>query len=163
MCMTISSPAFFNGANIPREYTGEGADVSPPLKWRGLPKGTKELALVCEDCDASLEAAWVHWLVYGISPEISAFPENLPRESVVQVPVSVKQGANSWRTPSNIGYRGPMPPVDHGMHHYRFRLYALASELELSPGADRAALDEAMRGKILAESELVGLYRRTAK
>ncbi|PNY38731.1 YbhB/YbcL family Raf kinase inhibitor-like protein [Rhodopirellula baltica] len=80
MCLTISSPAFFNGATMPEKYTGDGENISPPLRWRGLPEGTQELAIVCEDPDASCEEASVHWLVYKIPPDLEELPEHLPLE-----------------------------------------------------------------------------------
>jgi hypothetical protein len=158
--MTISSPAFFNGATMPPRYSGEGDNVSPPLRWRGTPKATRQLALICEDPDAPSDRPWVHWLVYNLSPEVDWIPEDLPRQPVVTTPVSLYQGTNSWSDAANIGYRGPLPPRQHAVHHYTFRLFALADELNLPPGVDRSALDRAMSGKILTRTELVGTYRR---
>ncbi|MDM4014039.1 YbhB/YbcL family Raf kinase inhibitor-like protein [Roseiconus lacunae] len=158
MCLTISSPAFFNGATMPEKYTGNGENVSPPLRWRGLPEGTQELAIVCEDPDASSREVSVRWLVYKIPPEVTELPEHLPSESSPGSPVHVLQGRHSWPSGPKLGYRGPMSPPEHETHHYRFKLYALSKKLDLKAGADRDTLDEAMDGHILAESELIGTY-----
>ena len=160
MCLTISSPAFFNGATMPKRFTCDGENVSPPLHWRGLPNGTKELALVCEDPDAPTSPPWVHWLVYKIPVQAEGLPERLPSQSTVKTPIKLMQGLNSWTSKSNFGYRGPAPPPQHGIHHYHFKLYALSRELDLQPGIDKAALANAMDGHILAESELIGTYKR---
>ena len=160
MCMTISSPAFFNGATIPERYTGDGEDVSPPLRWRGTPADTKEFALLCEDPDAPTQQAWVHWLVYKIPASIFELPEALPKEARLKKPIAIYQGCNSWSNAPKVGYRGPAPPSQDGTHHYCFRLYALANSLDLEPGIDRATFTAATRGQILAQTELVGTYQR---
>ncbi|MCC9600409.1 YbhB/YbcL family Raf kinase inhibitor-like protein [Stieleria sp. JC731] len=160
MCLTISSPAFFNGATLPEKYTVEGANVSPPLRWRGLPEGTQELAIVCEDPDASSKEDSVHWLVYKIPPDLAELPEHLPRESTTDMPIRILQGQHSTTGGPKMGYCGPTPPAQKEVHHYRFKLYALSKKLDLDPGADRIALEKAMQGKVLAESELIGTYQR---
>ena len=160
--MTISSPAFRNGATMPQRYSGEGANVSPPLRWRGVPEATRQLVLVCEDPDAPTDQPWVHWLVYNLSPEVDSIPEGLSSQPVITDPVSLYQGKNSWSDSRNIGYRGPLPPRRDGVHHYKFRLFALRGELDVPPGADRSTLDEAMQGQVIAETELIGTYSRLA-
>ncbi|MBN1846604.1 MAG: YbhB/YbcL family Raf kinase inhibitor-like protein [Sedimentisphaerales bacterium] len=157
--MDITSTAFGPGQAIPSKYTGEGADVSPELHWDNLPNGTKQLALICDDPDAPGSQPWVHWVIYRIPSVLDHLPEGVGRSPRPAKPAGALQGKNSWPS-DNIGYRGPMPPVGHGTHHYRFRLYALDGELNLEPGLDKPQLLEAMAGHILAEAELVGTYER---
>ena len=160
MSMTIQSSAFVHGQTIPANYTGEGQDVSPPLTWQGVPQVTREFALICDDPDAPTSEPWVHWLIYNLPPETHSLPEHVPREGQIKVPVAASQGGNSWPDGENLGYRGPLPPRGHGLHHYHFKLYALDAPLNLSPGIDKAELLEAMTDHILTTAELVGTYER---
>lgn len=160
MNMTIESSVFGPRQPIPKRYTGEGEDVSPPLSWKNVPAGTKELALICDDPDAPVPEPWVHWVIYKFAPDVTSLPENVPPALTIKSPVSACQGRNSWSSGRTIGYRGPMPPPGHGTHHYRFRLYALHAELKVDAGIDKAALLAAIRGHVLAEVELVGTYER---
>jgi len=147
--MKVASSVFEAGDAIPRRYSGEGEDVSPPLSWEDVPAGTQEFALICDDPDAPLPEPWVHWAVYGIPPQARSLPEGEVGSAV--------EGRNSW---GRIGYGGPMPPPGHGVHHYHFRLYALDAPLDLKPGATKGDLLAAMAGHVLAEAEVVGTYRR---
>lgn len=158
---TLTSPAFQHNHPIPPKYTGEGQDVSPPLNWSGLPQGTVELALICDDPDAPRPEPWVHWLIWNIPAQATGLPEAIPRQAQVQLPGlgTLRQGANSWPS-DNLGYRGPFPPRGHGVHHYHFRLYALDTKLDLAPGATKDQLLAAMKGHILAETVLTGTYQR---
>ena len=157
MAMTIRSTAFEPGMPIPKKYTGDGEDISPPLSWSGLPDGTAELALIVDDPDAPTREPWVHWVLYKIPATLSGLPEGVDKsERPANVPGAM-QGRNSW---GRVGYGGPAPPRGHGTHHYRFRLYALDAPLEVKPGLDKSALLAAMRGHILAEAEIVGTYQR---
>ena len=147
--ITVTSSAFNPGAKIPRKYTGEGEDVSPPLAWSGAPADTKEFALICDDPDAPRPEPWVHWVLYGIPADRNSLPEGNAG------------GADEGKTSfGKIGYGGPMPPPGHGVHHYYFKVYALDQPLELGPGATKERLLEAMAGHVLAEGELVGTYER---
>lgn len=147
--LTITSPAFEPGRPIPRQYTGEGRDVSPPLEWSGVPGDARELALICDDPDAPRPEPWVHWILYGIPAERTSLPEGGSG--------GARQGRNSW---GRTGYGGPMPPPGHGVHHYHFRLYALDEPLKIGTHIDKAGLLTAIEGHILAEGELVGTYSR---
>jgi Raf kinase inhibitor-like YbhB/YbcL family protein len=153
----IQSEAFQAGAVIPKKYTGDGSDISPGLKWDDLPEGTKELALIMDDPDAPMAEPFVHWVMYKIPAETRDIPEDVPDAMKISTPFHAYQGKNSFGT---IGYRGPMPPRGHGVHHYHFKLYALDAELDLRPGSDKKALLKAMEGHILSEGELVGTYER---
>ncbi|MGL6193429.1 MAG: YbhB/YbcL family Raf kinase inhibitor-like protein [Thermoguttaceae bacterium] len=156
----LTSKVFKDGEQIPREYTSEGLDFSPPLEWSGLPTGTKELALTCEDFDASSSAPWVHWVIYKIPPTLSELPEKLPQDLELGPPISAVQGKNSWTTGRTIGYRGPDPPAGFGPHRYTFTLYALESKLELEPGAEKNDLLEAIHGKTIGTAQITGTYER---
>ena len=154
--MVLTSTAFANGQAIPAKYTGDGEDISPPLMWTGLPEGTQQLALICDDPDAPGQV-WVHWLIYGFGPTATGLPEAIPRRANVPVPVGAMPGLNSWRP---VGYRGPKPPAGGGVHHYHFKLYALNAILPLPPMATKADLLKAMEGHILDEALLIGTYSR---
>lgn len=160
MNITLSSNAFQPGKRIPDKFTGEGADVSPALTWDGVPDGTRELALICDDPDAPQADPWVHWIFYGLNATVRSLPENLPAGTRLSTPVALLQGRNSWTTGRSTGYRGPLPPHGHGTHHYHFKLYALDAPLSLNPGIDKPALLAAMQGHILATGELIGTYSR---
>ncbi|HTN05042.1 MAG TPA: YbhB/YbcL family Raf kinase inhibitor-like protein [Planctomycetaceae bacterium] len=160
MSLQVTSPAFADGDRIPDKYTGEGADVSPPLEWSGVPDGTRELALICDDPDAPQAEPWVHWVFYGLNATVRSLPENLPSGTRLSTPVAMLQGRNTWTSGRTTGYRGPLPPPGHGTHHYHFKLYALDAPLSLNPGIDKPALLKAMQGRILATGELIGTYSR---
>ncbi len=153
----IESPAFEHGKTIPRRHTGDGADASPALKWSGVPAEARELALIVDDPDAPTPQPWVHWLLYRVPPDARELPEGIPPAERVPVPSGAVQGRNSF---GRIGYGGPAPPRGHGVHRYRFRLYALDTPLSLEPGLTRDRLEAAMKDHVLAQGELVGSYQR---
>lgn len=160
MTIQLTSTAFAEGEAIPRKYTGEGEDLSPPLAWTGLPEGTRELALICEDPDAPSAEPWVHWVIYKIPPEAAGLPEGLPKVARLKQPAGALQGKNSWPSGQTVGYRGPMPPPGHGTHHYQFTLYALEVKLVTDPGETKKMLLEDMEGRILDAGTLMGTYER---
>jgi Raf kinase inhibitor-like YbhB/YbcL family protein len=139
MTMTISSTAFKDGQSIPKKYTEDGEDLSPPLKWEGVPDGIKELALIVDDPDAPTSKPWVHWVLYQIPADVRELPEGLPSGGRLEKPIKVLQGRNSWSSGRTIGYRGPAPPHRHGVHHYHFKLYAIDTSLNLYPSLDMAS------------------------
>ncbi|KXB96896.1 MAG: hypothetical protein AA908_09700 [Chlorobi bacterium NICIL-2] len=156
--MELRSPAFPHNGAIPRTYTCEGADVSPPLQWHGVPPGTKSLALIVDDPDAPDPRAprrtWVHWVLFNIPPTATALPEGVRSD---QLPHGTREGINDWK---RTGYGGPCPPI--GRHRYFFKLYALDTLLELDKPT-KAELETAMRGHILAEAVLIGTYQRSSR
>ncbi len=160
MAIELKSAAFANGAVIPKKYTGEGEDVSPPLSWSGVPAGTKELALICDDPDAPTSEPWVHWVIYKLPPDLAGLPEGVDKAPRLKNPPGALQGKNSWMSGQTVGYRGPLPPPGHGVHHYHFRLYALEARLAVEPGLSKKTLLGEMAGHVLAEGELVGTYAR---
>ena len=159
MSISMTSPAFESGQRIPREHTGDGEDLSPPLDWSGLPSGTRQLALICDDPDAPTAEPWVHWVIYHLQGELTGLPAGVPPISPKDL-AGALQGRNSWSSGRTIGYRGPAPPPGHGVHHYHFRLYAIDADLSLKPGLDKASLLKAIGGHVLAQGELVGTYER---
>jgi Raf kinase inhibitor-like YbhB/YbcL family protein len=151
----LTSPAFEHDAYLPDRYTADGGDVSPPLSWEGIPEGTQELVLICDDPDAEA-GVFTHWVVYGISPELGGLPEGLPKDTLVEDPVSVVQGLNEF---DEAGYTGPQPPEEDDVvpHRYFFRLFALDTELDLAPGVTRPELRQAAKEHVIAQAELVGI------
>lgn len=154
MAFKLTSTAFDDGQSIPRKYTGDGPDVSPPLQWTEPPAPIKSFALICDDPDAPGKT-WVHWVMFNIPQTARNLPEGVPPER--QTPSGDVQGVNDF---GNIGYGGPAPPKGHGPHRYYFKLYALDCLLSLDPGARKSAVIDAMNGHIVAETQLVGRYER---
>ena len=158
MTIEVTSPVFSQGQRIPQKYTGEGEDVSPPLFWSGVPEEAKELVLICDDPDAPTAEPWVHWVVYKIPATTTGLPEGIEKKARLKDPPGVLQGKNSWPTGQNVGYRGPMPPPNHGTHRYYFKLYALEAKLVTEPGRDKKTVLEEVKDHILAEGQLMGTY-----
>lgn len=148
--MKLLSSAFANFETIPIKYTGEGEDISPPLRWQDIPEGTRSLALICEDPDAP-NGAWDHWILYNIPPTIGVLAEGIK-----ELPQEIHSGVNSWK---KTGYGGPNPPS--GSHRYFFTLYALDTVLQLPEKTTKISLLNAMQSHTLAEASLVGCYERT--
>lgn len=149
----LKSTAFEHGQAIPAKYTGDGEDVSPPLAWTNLPAGTTSIVIICDDPDAPM-GTFVHWLIYDVPAKENGLAEGVPRDE--QLRNGACQGTNDF---GRYGYIGPSPPPG-GVHHYHFRLYALSKPTGLKPGASRADIEAAMKGKILGTTELVGTYQR---
>ena len=145
--MKITSSAFIEGELIPSKFTEDGQDVNPTLFIEGVPENARSLALIVDDPDAPV-GTWNHWLVWNIDPRTREIQEN-------RVPEKAVPGTNDF---GRLTYGGPAPPS--GVHRYFFRVYALDSMLELPRGAKRAALDQAMKGHVVAEGALMGKYAR---
>ena len=152
MTIKLTSSAFKEGAMIPARYTCDGKDISPPLNWSEAPAGAQSFALICDDPDAPI-GTWVHWVVYNIPDNVTAFPENVPPHKSVMG--NILQGMTDFR---RIGYGGPCPP--RGTHRYYFKIYALDTMLNLPAGATKRELLRAMEGHILVEGQLMGRYGR---
>ena len=152
MEIKLTSTAFREGDYIPKKYTCDGENVSPPLAWSGIPSTAKSIALVCDDPDAPM-GTWVHWVIFNIPPSINKLNEKIPTDKVLED--GTTQGSNDFR---KIGYGGPCPPG--GTHRYYFKIYALDRRVELTPGATKAELLHEMTGHILAEEKLMGKYSR---
>jgi Raf kinase inhibitor-like YbhB/YbcL family protein len=147
--ITVSSSAFRHGAAIPSRYTCSGRDVSPPLSWGGAPGREKSAAVTVIDPDAP-GRPFTHWVAFNLPAGTSELPEGGP------LPPGTLQGRNDF---GGTGYRGPCPPPG-SPHHYHFKVYALDTTLSLRGGADEAAFEEAIKGHVLADGELVGTFKR---
>jgi Raf kinase inhibitor-like YbhB/YbcL family protein len=143
--LTVSSPAFGANTMIPAKYTCEGASVSPALHLGEFPAQTKSLAIIVHDPDASRPGGFTHWVAFDIDP-------------VQDIAEGFKGGVQATNGAGKTGYIGPCPPT--GVHHYHFMVYALDTRLGLAASTDKAALEKAMEGHILAQGDLVGLYKK---
>lgn len=154
MTLKLKSSSFGPHESIPVRYTCEGEDLSPPLTWSNVPDGTRSLALIVDDPDAPDPAApkmtWVHWVLYNLPPNAGGLPE-----AVATLPPGTREGLNDWK---RTGYGGPCPP--RGRHRYYYKLYALDIELADLDRPTKVQLEEAMRGHILDNDELVGTYQK---
>ncbi len=153
MSLVLRLSSFANGSVIPRQYTCDGANLSPALSWTGAPGAAQSLTLIVEDPDAPHDT-WTHWLVWNIPPRATALPEGEPPAEMLDN--GARQGTNDFR---RLGYGGPCPPPGPS-HRYIFRLSALNIRLDLNAGASRTELDQAMRGHVLVQSEWMGTYGR---
>jgi len=152
MPLELTSTAFAAEEPIPRKYTCDGEDISPPLQWSDPPQDTRGFALIADDPDAPV-GTWVHWVLYNLPAETCTLPEAVPPDA--DLPDGSRHGKNSWPW---LGYGGPCPPS--GTHRYFFKLYALDMMLDLASGASKKQLLQAMEGHILGQAELMGLYTR---
>lgn len=151
--LTLTSLDFVNKEYIPHEFSCDGANKSPKLVWSGAPKNTKSFALIVDDPDAP-GGIWVHWVIFNIPGNNRTLASDDGRKK--RLADGSMQGINSS---NNIGYDGPCPPPGKP-HHYHFKLYALDSLLKLEPGISKQDLLTAMKGHIVGQAELVGLYKR---
>lgn len=144
----VSSSAFSEGESIPEKYTCDGQNISPPLKWNGVPEKTKSIALICEDPDAP-SGIFTHWVLYDLPGTTTELVEGSSGQG--------KEGVNGF---GKNGYGGPCPPPG-GAHRYFFRVYALDTESLGNTGSLKEDLTTAMQGHILAQGQLMGRYKRT--
>lgn len=147
--MHINTDAFQPGGVIPRKYTGDDDDVAPPLVFRDVPAGARSLALIVDDPDAP-RGTYVHWVAYDLPPATESLPEG------GRLPTGAKVGVNDFGTQT---YGGPAPPPGKP-HRYFFKLYALDKTLDLAAGATKREVEQAMRGHVVAEAQVMGTYRR---
>jgi Raf kinase inhibitor-like YbhB/YbcL family protein len=159
LALVLLSARFTPNGAIPTELTCEGRDRAPPLRWSGVPPEAKSLALTVDDPDApdprAPQTTWVHWVVFNLPPTATSLPEGAGDKSL---PPGTKEGLNDWK---QVGWRGPCPPV--GKHRYFFKLYALDVVLPPTAKLDEKGLQQAMKGHILAEGQLVGTYEKRGK
>jgi len=157
MAMGLSSTAFGPGAEIPRRCTCEGNDVSPPLRWQGVPVGAKSLVLIVDDPDApdprAPKMTWVHWVLANLPVGAGGLMEGI---APAALPKGTVEGLNDWK---RTGYGGPCPPI--GRHRYFHKLYALDVVLGGLKHPTKAQVEAAMKGHVLAHAELVGTYEKT--
>ena len=154
--MKLTSTAFGENQSIPKVYTCEGKDTSPPLAWAGVPANAKSLALIVDDPDAPDPAApqmtWVHWVLYNIPTNASGLAEGAASGGL---PRGTLEGINDWH---RTGYGGPCPPI--GRHRYFHKLYALDTVLPDLKKPTKTALEQAMKGHIVAQTQLIGTYQK---
>jgi Raf kinase inhibitor-like YbhB/YbcL family protein len=157
--LALSSSAFADQGEIPSHYTCEGQDVSPPLRWSGVPENAKSLVLIVDDPDApdprAPRTTWVHWVLYNLPPSVDGLAEAIPS---AQLPAGTLDGCNDWK---RTGYGGPCPPV--GRHRYFHKLYALDAVLPDLREPNKGLVEQAMSGHVIAQAQLVGTYERTQK
>jgi Raf kinase inhibitor-like YbhB/YbcL family protein len=147
MAIQITSAAFSEGDKIPRIYTCDDQNISPPLDWTGVPTGTVSLALIMDDPDAP-SGIWVHWVMYNLPADTTSLKQAITGSGV--------DGKNDF---SKLGYGGPCPPRGSN-HRYYMKLYALDIRLDLKAGATKAQVESAMRGHILVQGQIMGKYGR---
>jgi Raf kinase inhibitor-like YbhB/YbcL family protein len=152
MEIKLTSAAFKEGQPIPRQYTCDGVNISPPLEWSGVPKTAKTITIIADDPDAP-SGTWVHWVVYDLPAEDIGLVENLPPTENLKA--GGFQGTNDF---GKIGYGGPCPPS--GTHRYFFKIYALDNFLSLKVASTKAVVEKAMEGHIVAQGQLMGTYQR---
>jgi hypothetical protein len=154
--LKLTSPAFEYNKMIPKKYTADGEDVSPPLTWGRGPAQTKDYVLIVEDPDVSGKQPYVHWIVYNIPADQTSLPDGASGVNGMRGQSGLKEGKNSKGL---IGYVGPEPSPGKA-HRYFFQLFAIDAPLNLQPGADKKAVMEAMQGHALLQGELIGKYQR---
>lgn len=157
--IVVGSPTLVVDQTMPRDYTPDGRNLSPPLTWSGLPAGTKEIAVICEDPDAGNPPPFVHWVIYKIPATATGLPEGIPIDPAAPMPAGIAgaiQGVSGFR---RAIYRGPAPPPGKP-HHYHFVVYALDADLGLKPGLNRAELLTAISGHVIGQGEIVSMYER---
>jgi Raf kinase inhibitor-like YbhB/YbcL family protein len=147
MAISITSTAFTEAGQIPRLYTCDDQNVSPPLAWSGVPTGTVSLALIMDDPDAP-SGTFVHWVLFNLPQGLSGLDQGKNGGGI--------EGINDFR---KIGYSGPCPPRGSN-HRYYVKLYALDISLDLKSGSSKSQVESAMRGHILAQGQLMGKYGR---
>lgn len=146
--LVVTSDAFAPGNSLPLSATVDGAGVPPQIEWLGVPASARSIAVVVEDPDAPFPRPFVHWIVYGLDPFVSALDGS---------GFAGREGRNSMM---KLGFTPAAPPPGHGRHRYHFQVFALDTAIDLDPGAGRSALIERMRGHVVAWGELVGTYER---
>ena len=153
MAFTLSSKSFPSGGDIPKQFTCEGADVSPELSWTDPPANTQSFALIADDPDAPA-GTWTHWVMYDVPSNAKELPEGTSKTP--ELPNGARQGRNDF---GKTGYNGPCPPPGKP-HRYFFRLYALDSKLNLKPGASKQEVEQALASHTLGKAEWMGRFKR---
>ena len=148
--MILKSSAFGEGDSIPSKFTCDGENVNPLFEIKGVPREAKSLVLIVDDPDATNGKTWNHWLLWNIDPHTQYLSEDsLPQGGV--------EGVTSF---GSVRYGGPCPPHESSAHHYQFKLYALDAEIKLPRGSSKEEVLTAMRGHVIGETVLMGMYKR---
>ena len=152
--MRLNSPVFADGSAIPRRFTCDGDDLSPPLNWSDAPTDTRSFALLCDDPDAPA-GTWHHWAAYDIPSTVTMLAQGAASDAEK---LGFKEAINDFQRP---GYGGPCPPRGHGLHHYHFRLLALSVDhLPIGGRPSCREVERGARSHTIAEVTLVGVYQR---
>jgi Raf kinase inhibitor-like YbhB/YbcL family protein len=157
--IVVESSTVLPGQPIPRDHSPDGRNESPPLSWRGLPAGARQLAVFCEDYGAGNPPPWVHWIIYNVPASATGLPQGIPFDPADPMPAGLepaRQGNNGWGLAM---YRGPAPPVG-SVHEYVFTVLALGAELDLRAGLTRAELLAAIEPHVIGRGTLVATYTR---
>ena len=156
MPFSLQSSAFGQNGEIPSQYTCEGDDLSPPLRWTDPPEGTVTYVLIVDDPDApdpqAPKMTWVHWVLYNIPASVRELPEGVVPEDL---PEGTQEGLNDYH---RTVYGGPCPPI--GRHRYFFKLYALSEKLPKLHNPTKKDVERAMEGSVLGLAELIGTYKK---
>lgn len=152
MSFAVHSSAFTDGGVIPRRYTRDGDNLSPPLEWSDAPRGVRSFALICEDPDAP-SGTFHHWAMCNIAPEQNSLPEGVDAAAA-----GCDFAQNDF---GNAAYDGPQPPRGHGVHHYHFKVVALdTDQIDISSVDDVDEFWRAVQPHVIAQAETVGTYQR---
>ena len=151
--LQLETSSFEPGKEMPLKHAYYDENISPALKWSGVPPGTRSFAIVCEDPDAPVKV-WVHWVIYNIPRRIRELDSGIPSLEILDN--GAIQGTNDF---GEIGYGGPSPPAGF-MHRYIFEIFALDTMLDLRPKATKTELYDAIRGHIIGKAKLIGTYLR---
>lgn len=153
MSLSLDSSSFSSGGDIPKQFTCDGPDRSPQLSWTDPPPQTKSFALLVDDPDAPA-GNWNHWAIWDIPANIHSLPEGIKKDR--RLADGSEQGMNDFH---KAGYNGPCPPAGKP-HRYHFKLFALDTKMTLNSEAGKPEMEKAMKGHILAQSELIGSYKK---
>lgn len=164
--IAVESPVMRDGQPMPVEYTADGRNVSPSLRWSGVPAAAKELAVVMTNEDhvwaVPSPVPLMHWVIYGIRPTVTELAEGMPVQEILPAPPELAGAFQAHTTFDANGYRGPQPPVGQ-TQRYRFRVLALDTQLDLPPGSPASQVWQALQGHIIGEGSLVVAYARTPR
>lgn len=153
--MKIICSEFKDMEEIPKDYTCDGKDISPPLEISDVPEEAECITIVMDDPDAP-GGTFDHWIIWNIPTEIDKIPENVPTDEKVSSLGEAPQGKNGF---GEIGYRGPCPPSGPD-HEYHFKVYAISEKIDLNPGISKDDLENKMENKIIEKDSIVGTYGR---
>jgi len=159
--MAVTSPALDPGQPMARQYTADGLNISPPLTWTNVPAAVKQLVVTCQDDDevVPLQSPFLHWVVYNLPATAMGLPEGVPWAEVVTEPPDVAGAFQAYTAFSYPGYRGPQPLPGH-LHHYRFTVYAIDTDLHWKPSLFANAVLTAIKGHVIEQGEIAVTYTR---
>lgn len=154
--LDFTTPAFDDGGFVPKRFTCDGADASPPLSIANIPDTATSLAIIVDDPDAP-SGSFVHWLIWNLPPDLDKLPADIAPVRKLDDLSGALQGTNGF---SDVGYRGPCPPTNDGTHTYRFTLHALREPLSVDGGATQPELNSELQTARIASACFTGIYDR---